>query len=363
MRDKKEIGLPPHSINQSTTLSFINLLKILNMKYNLNAVENFVPLTKEEILKIISEEEIMRHYLGFDFVLRKPYSSPLRKDSNPSFALYYNKYSQLRFKDFNGAQGSCFDFVMMKFGLGFFDALIRINRDLHLKLGTYDGLTVVNKAPITYPSFKTTIEKKKNLIQFKPQHFTEMDKKYWSQYGIERTTLVKYNVFSAKYVFYNKKIIFRYSMGNPVYCYKFASDHVKVYRPLHKKSGKWLSNATAEDIQGFSQLDSFEGMLIITKSLKDVMCLYQMGYNSIAPQAEGTYFPEDILIYLQSNFDPIIILYDNDDTGIKGSQILQDRIKCQRIFIEEEKDISDFVKSHNIREGNELIKNKINNYV
>ena len=49
------------------------------MKYDLSKIKNFKALSKENILEIISEEEIMRHYLGFEFSLHKTYHSPLMK--------------------------------------------------------------------------------------------------------------------------------------------------------------------------------------------------------------------------------------------------------------------------------------------
>ena len=248
---------------------------------------------------------------------------------------------------------------MLKFGLSFFDGLRKINKDLGLNLGNNNNNTV-KITKITYPEFKIKTEEKKHFIQFKPQHFTRTDLLYWKKYNITEKTLLKYSVFSAKYVFLNKKLIFRYTNGNPVYCYKFNTSHVKVYRPFQDKtSGKWLSNATSNDIQGYEQLAYKSDTLIITKSLKDVMCLYEMGIEAIAPQAEGTYFPEEILEVLKNKFTFIYILYDDDETGQKGSKVLTEKLNCKRIFITEKKDISDYVEAYGIKKGIEFIKNKI----
>ena len=46
-------------------------------------------LDKENILNIVSQDDIMRYYLGFDYIPNKLYLSPLRKEHNPSFAIYY----------------------------------------------------------------------------------------------------------------------------------------------------------------------------------------------------------------------------------------------------------------------------------
>ena len=335
--------------------------------YDLENTNNFVPLTKEDILEKISEEEILRHYLGFDYVLNKSYISPLRKDTNPSFAVYYNQQNQLRFKDFNGAQGSCFDFVMMKFGMRFFDAIKLINKDLKLGLGSFNGNnTKMKPTPLRYTNFKASIEKKKNLIQFKPQYFTETDKRYWTKYSIKSNTLVKFNVFSAKYVFLNKKLIYRYIGGNPVYCYKFSSGHAKVYRPLQDKtSGKWLSNVTQEDIQGLDQLKPSGKLLIITKSLKDVMCLFEMGYSAIAPQSEGAYIKSELLDDWKKRFTNIVVFYDNDDAGKKGAETLAKQLNCDKIFLDshDAKDISDFIALYGMDEATRIMNLKLQKYV
>ena len=81
------------------------------MKYDSTKIQEYKPLSKESILIEVSEEEIMRHYLG-PFEIGRMYNSPFRDDDVPSFNVYYSEYQQLRFKDFNGTQGTCFDLVM-----------------------------------------------------------------------------------------------------------------------------------------------------------------------------------------------------------------------------------------------------------
>jgi len=315
--------------------------------YNLSAIQDYKALTKDNILTVSSEEEIMRYYLGFDFEIGRTYNSPLRKDNNPSFALYYNRYNQLKFKDFNGIQGSCFDLVMNLYNLGFVETLIRINNNMKLGLGYQDGSNQHSeKDVVRYTGFKAKIIKKSNLIQFKPQHFTPQDLEYWHQYGITKDILKKYDVYSAKYVFLNKVLVLRYFYNNPIYCYKF-SNAIKVYRPEAKKGNfKWMSNITSRDIQGLNQLPKSGNTLIITKALKDVMCLHALGYNAIAPQSETTYMAEDIVKDITSRFNHIYILFDLDDAGRKGAYMLNTYLDSKIVFIPyvDYKDITDYYK-------------------
>ena len=75
---------------------------------------------------------------------------------------------------------------------------------------------------------------------------------------------------------------------------------------------KWLSNTKKTDVQGYNQLPTNGERLIITSSLKDVLCLYSAGYNAIAMQSEMQIPSEKIISELKKRFNKIDILYDND---------------------------------------------------
>jgi 5S rRNA maturation endonuclease (ribonuclease M5) len=331
------------------------------MRYDSTKIKKYKSLSKESILEEVSEEEIMRHYLGFDFEIGRMYQSPLRDDDVPSFNIYYSEYQELRYKDFNGSQGTCFDLVMNLKSCNFYNALCNINDEFGLCLGGKTG----NKK-VSYKEFKAEIIEKKCLIQFKPQHFTELDKQYWfEKYNITKLTLEIFNVYSAKFVFLNKTLLFRYTNNSPIYCYKFE-DKVKVYRPFQPKGiYKWLSNAKMDTVQGHAQLHYESNTLIITKSLKDVMCLYEMGYESIAPQAETTHLNESILTNIIKNYKNIYILFDSDSAGQWGAEILGKKITGSKvIFIPKNeskaKDLSDVIEMYSFEFASELIKKLIN---
>ena len=61
-------------------------------------------------------------------------------------------------------------------GCNFYEALCHINDEFGLCLGGRTG-----EKKVSYKKFKAKIIDKKCLIQFKPQHFTELDKQYWFQ--------------------------------------------------------------------------------------------------------------------------------------------------------------------------------------
>ena len=332
--------------------------------YDLSKITEPVKLSKQAILDKRTEEDIMRHYLGFDFQVGKPYSSPFREDKNPSFALYYTKDGGLRFKDFNGEQGTCFDLVMSLFGATFLEALNIINTDLDLGIGKVVA-THAKALQRSLVSYKPKIVERKRVIQIKPQRWTKVDAKYWTQFGISSQTLNRFDVYSAKFVFLDKQLILQYIDNNPIYAYKF-NGRTKIYRPFADKTQfKWMSNVQHEDLQGLKQLKYKSDLLIITKSLKDVMCLSELGYEAVAPQSENTRTQFDLLKELILKYKKIIILYDNDEAGRLGARTLEEFLNkdnVKTVFIKDSltKDISDYIEKYGQNCGKVLIKMLIN---
>ena len=126
-----------------------------------------------------------------------------------------------------------------------------------------------------------------------------------------------------------------------------------------------MSNVTKDNIQGYDALDFSRDTLIVTKSLKDVMCLHELGFSSIAPQAEGNRNQYEAIDNIAMHFDNVIILFDNDDTGIKGAEYLCEYLSMESkvVFIKNiknVKDISDHVKLHGLDISRNLVNNLIN---
>ena len=132
----------------------------------------------------------MKHYLGFDFIPNRAYKSPLRKESNPSFAIYYNGDGSLRFKDFNGAQGTCFDFVMHLFNVNFSDALKIINKDLSLKIGIIENIFINKPERMEYNEPKAISPLPPSpFLPFPPLPFPSTYLHYFQKYLINKKTL------------------------------------------------------------------------------------------------------------------------------------------------------------------------------
>lgn len=294
-------------------------------------------LTKEDILKRISQEELWNYYTGLEIQTRKKFLSPIRKENNPSAGFYYNKIEELRLKDF-GRRGSftIWDFVMWKYGLSFKDCLIKINNDF------------LNKEPNIeyYGNPVRRIRYNKKIIPFHKE-FTKEELRYWNEYYITPLLLYQYNITSLDHYWlvsddYSIKI-----KGNFIFCYKFSNDEYKIYKPFDKEN-KWYFSGTQDTLQGEHMLPWLGDLLIITKALKDVIVLNTLGYNSIGFQGENS-FPSKLKINtLKHRFKDIVVLFDNDKAGREGAKLLYELYGFKYFFLDEYKDISDFIKNKGI---------------
>ena len=298
-------------------------------------------MSLRDLLDKLDDYTIYSYYLG-SFKPGKLMNSPLRSDDKmPSFAIFPSKTGGLLFKDHGtGESGNALKFIKLYKGIQTRNELEReLLRIVRLSNPTSNVATVT----------RTYTPKGDVDIGIVRQPFTEVDKKYWKQFHISIDTLKKFNVFSIKYFLCNRVVRGTYKEDSPMYAYK-VYDRFKIYRPLASKYTKWRTNLTNRYVQGLAELPKEGGnLLIITKSLKDVMCLYEMGFNAIAASSETTFIPEDILESLRSKWKHIVILYDRDKTGMLKSRDYNRRYKLDCIFVHKKfkaKDVSDAVRDN-----------------
>ena len=320
-------------------------------------IKFYVPLNKKEILERVSPFSIMERYYGGKIELGVTYTSPFRKDRNPSFAFHSSRSGKYKYIDFaTGESGDCFDFVMKLYNCRFKDSLKLINQDFNLGLGNEIKISLERKleAPVYI--------KEKPIVQIDVQSYTEQDTKYWAQFGITIETLKKFRVYSASKYWINKKLIGLYRNNDPVYAYFFPkTKHLKIYRPLTKnKRNKWVGNTDRDDIQGLDQLEYKSDSIILTSSLKDVMVLYTLGLEAIALNSEGAR-PTPHLLEVLCKYKYRYVLYDNDEAGIKYARALLEQVeglKMLEVLDDKSKDPSDFVSIYGIEKLDRMLKSQ-----
>ena len=320
-------------------------------------------LTKELILSRFSEEQLMEYYLHIP-IKKGLFRSPLRKDINPTCSLFRNKSNTLIFKDFaTGQYLDVFGVVQELFNCDYFDSLKIIANDMGIihSEGLQKNSGKINNNPIKIQDKETT------KIQVEVQDFTNLELKWWGKYGVTPEILNHFNIYSCKHIFLNGQLFAKSQQHCPIFGYyggkvKESKENIELWRCYfpQRTSYRFITNWPSKKIQGYDQLPKKGKLLVITKSLKDVACLYSMNITAIAPCSENLFIPESILNNLKKRFEYIVVFYDNDRPGLLNmAKIRKEHPELTFTYIPKEynsKDISDFYKDKGRKETLKLIK-------
>lgn len=304
---------------------------------------------QNEVLSLISQEQIFYEYLGIYPDLNKLFLSPFRNDKNPgcrfkwhSGILYFVENSMFQ----NKLYWSCIDVVMYIKNYSFQEAL-----DI-LYLKTHSSVSI----------------QKVNSNIFIPE--IRFEKKLWAEpnlFMLSGDILEKELVFSVKnYWIKTKAGWLKNSLHDPsktvCIAYYFPdTNHVKLYFP-DKIENKWYSNCSVQDIFGYHKIEfysSVSNQLWITKSAKDRLMLdYFIGIPSIALQNEGCHIPDPLLIELKDKFSKLMFLYDNDLSGINQAQKLSEKYNIPYKIIDvNPKDTYEMIQEFGVENARTLILN------
>lgn len=314
---------------------------------DLNSVIFDEKFAREEILKILTQEEIFTFYIGDTFLTQRVFNSPLREDNLPSFSIFYHRtYKDLLiFNDLaTKEKGDCFILVSKLFNdIPMKQVYMKIAYDFNLSsinISKHKLKQEVSKLP--------KLEKKDKVdLGIKSREWLIKDKVFWQQFGISKTTLEKFKVKPIDFIFYNNNPI---KASNLAYAYEEFKDNItsyKIYQP-ENIDFKWINSANFSTHQGYNQLPPTGDLLIITKSLKDVMSLLDVtGIAAIGLQSEGVNIKPSVLQEYKTRFKKVICLFDNDKAGIEFSKKISIECNIDYFFIPKinrVKDFSDLVK-------------------
>jgi 5S rRNA maturation endonuclease (ribonuclease M5) len=263
------------------------------------------------ILSKISEYDIYRYYIGYDFRLGKTIHSPFRRDSTPSFSVIPTVSGRLKHKDFGdlGYSGDCVEFVMQLFGITFKEAIDKIIEDF----GLYqDEINFKFKQPK-----KEDFKIHKKLIQVVSKKFTQEELHYWAQFGITLDELKDNRIYSVSKLYIDK--VYISNRDNFMrFAYIFDDEHVKIYTPHATKENKFITNAPIDLMSGLDKLGK-GSTVVVTKSKKDEIVLRKFVTNVCSVQAENIKaINDDNIKLLKSKYDNIIINFDSDEPGVKA---------------------------------------------
>lgn len=293
--------------------------------------KEFIPLTSEDILDRVSEEDI------FKIIIKEPilkdkgalYRAPYREDSNPE--CYFENYNgTLTFVDFADYQTSknCFVFLQRVLKVTHNEVLQFIHN--HFNLGSDSTLRVKDQQENDYVEEEKLVKSfKERTITYLPRPFGYKDKKFWLQYGISQQNLIDDKVIAIQMYRSISRSGKYFTINCPDESYIYTGfvnlkgelqpDKFKVYRPYASKDAKWFTNCNQNDLGSLNHLPEKGDLLIITKAYKDCRILRNLGLTSCWVQAEGIFPNKEILMNLCTRFKKILVWFDNDSAGVAHS--------------------------------------------
>lgn len=313
-------------------------------------------ITKELLLQHYSQETYLEYYLGIP-VKKGLFISPLRVDKTPTCSFYKSKNGDIIFKDFNGSfSGNFINIVMFLKNCNYYQALKYIAQDFNIIKGNSKVNSFIK---VSNTKFE---DKGPSKIQITKQDFTKLELEWWGKYNISLEILNKFQVYSCKNVFLNDVFCAKSDKNNMIFGYygnkRNKMELWRCYFP-QRKQYRFLTNWPASKIQGFKQLPKSGKLLVITKSMKDVMSLYSFGITAIAPNSENLFLDKEVLDNLKSRFKTIIVFYDQDKAGKFNMAKIRKKYPELKYFVipkeYQAKDFSDLVVAY----GKEKVKKYI----
>ena len=319
-------------------------------------------LTKELIESKISQETLISNYYGVP-IKKGLFCAKHRTDSHPT-CCYYKRNGRIYIKDFGSDYyGDWIYVVKQKFNCNYYDALAIAANDFDIQ-----KIPHLNKNKVKI-SNESLSENKQSIIRVEIRDFQQYELDWWNKFGISLQTLKKFRVFSCKNIWLNGHLFHLETQNQLIFGYyggiKDGVEQWKIYFPSRK--WKWINNRDSTQLQGARNLPKNGGdYAVITKSLKDVMLLYEFGIPAVAPNSENQFVTESQLEKIKSKFKTILVFYDNDLAGIQGMcRIKKIHPELKFAFIPkkyEAKDISDFYKKYGKQKTKELIDKAIEYY-
>lgn len=314
-------------------------------------------ITQQYVEKFATPEQLMFRYTGLVPKANKLYKSPFRKEERPSCSFYIGKSGDLLLRDFGaGTSSSWMNIIMQTHNCSFGRAIRIAAEDLGLvKASSPRQVCKLIEIP--------KVESSLTNLQVQIKNFTKEELEWWRTFGINETTLDKYNVFSIQTTFING-VIHTFSNANfPIFGYYLGkSDDIeiwKIYLPKNANKGyRFLTNAKESIIQGWKQLPKSDDLVVITKSLKDVMLLSKLGLPACAPNSENVFLSEQRIDNLKQRFKNVVVLFDNDLAGIRAMIKLKKQYpEFYYCFIPRRysKDLSDFCKKYGLDKTKKLV--------
>jgi len=301
-------------------------------------------ITKELLLKKYPEEQYMSFYLGVP-VTKKLFKSTLRVDHRETCSFYRSDKAGLRYKDFgSGTNFNFIDVVMYLNKCTYHKALQIIANDFRI----CDIPDVAKSDPRCVYTGEIIDNKEPCDIKVEVKDFSEKELEWWNSFGVTKELLKEGRVYSIKSVF----LIPSYFSTDkcPIYGYFLGhEDNRELWKIYFPSKIKYRFLLNTSKLQGLHLLPKKGELVIVTKSMKDILTLRGLGFYAISAQSENSYLKKEQVEALQKRFTHVVFWYDPDRAGMKAMSTLRKMYKALFYWIPsnyKSKDISDFHKKH-----------------
>ena len=307
--------------------------------------------TAEDVRRYVNSYDMFTYYIG-SFTVGKPFLSPIEAEKEPSFSLF-EKNGELLFNDFRFGGGDIISFVKLKFNMSYREAVNKIVHDAGLSSKFNTDLTYTPKEVVKH---NVVIKAHKTSLNVKRRKWAQYDLDFWSTFGIGKITLAKYRISPISHVFVDRKAYKADKLGYVFKEFKDSKTSLTVYQPLSKR--KWFKSHDKSVLYGWSQLPETGDVLIMTKSMKDVMTIDSItGLPTVALQNEKIFPKGKIMDELKGRFKKIYLFYDNDwnkstNYGREFGKAISEEFSIPQIEIPDviaemydAKDVSDLAKN------------------
>jgi len=303
-------------------------------------------ITKELLLKKYPEEQYMSFYLGVP-VTKKLFKSTLRVDHRETCSFYRSDKAGLRYKDFgSGTNFNFIDVVMYLNKCTYHKALQIIANDFRI----CDIPDVAKSDPRCVYTGEIIDNKEPCDIKVEVKDFSEKELEWWNSFGVTKELLKEGRVYSIKSVFLNNIPSYFSTDKCPIYGYFLGhEDNRELWKIYFPSKIKYRFLLNTSKLQGLHLLPKKGELVIVTKSMKDILTLRGLGFYAISAQSENSYLKKEQVEALQKRFTHVVFWYDPDRAGMKAMSTLRKMYKALFYWIPsnyKSKDISDFHKKH-----------------
>ncbi len=155
-----------------------------------------------------------------------------------------------------------------------------------------------------------------------PSQFKNHELEYWKRYGVTIACLSNNNVVAIDRYNVNENN-FKRNEEDLWFGYKSEDHACKVYQPNSVDfKFLWVGKKPSSYLFGLKNCIGNRNYVLLTGGEKDVLTLQSHGFNAVCLSSEVERLKAQTMAQFQDQFGTVIVLYDNDETGIQQSERL-----------------------------------------